>query len=124
MYSSLVRVVASPLWEFAGLPMHIVNASLSRTVPLIICGPPLLQTAVSIAKSLRCVGDRTEAQIAASRRLVELNKARAEERKKQDAQNAAKEVISQLSSRKTPPQKQPEAAEVVQRPLTNAELWS
>ena len=68
----------------------------------------------------RCVGDRTEAQIAASRRLVELNKARAEERKKQDAQNAAKEVISQLSSRKTPAPKQ---LEVVQRPLTNAELW-
>ena len=69
----------------------------------------------------RCVGDRTEAQIAASRRLVELNKARAEERKKQDAQNAAKEVVSQLSSRKAPP-KQTEAVQV-QRPLTNAELW-
>ena len=69
----------------------------------------------------RCIGDRTEAQIAASRRLVELNKARAEERKKQDAQDAAKEVISQLS-RKAPP-KQPETTQV-QRPLTNAELWS
>lgn len=73
----------------------------------------------------RCVQDRTEAQIAASRRLVELNKARAEERKKQDAQNAAKEVISQLSSRKTPAPKQPEEEVVqVQRPLTNAELWN
>ena len=71
----------------------------------------------------RCVGDRTEAQIAASRRLVELNKARAEERKKQDAQNAAKEVISQLSSRKTPAPRQPEEVVEVQRPLTNAELW-
>ena len=69
----------------------------------------------------RCVGDRTEAQIAASKRLDELNKARAEESKKQDAQNATKEVISQLSSRKAPP-KQPEAVQV-QRPLTNAELW-
>ena len=69
----------------------------------------------------RCVGDRTEAQIAASRRLVELNKARAEERKKQDAQDAAKEVISQLSRKATP--KQPESVEV-QRPLTNAELWN
>ena len=68
----------------------------------------------------RCVGDRTEAQIAASRRLVELNKARAGERKKQDAQDAAKEVISQLNRKAQP--KQTEAAEV-QRPLTNAELW-
>ena len=71
----------------------------------------------------RCVGDRTEAQIATSRRLAELNKARAEEHKKQDAQNAAKEVISQLSSRKTPAPKQTENTQV-QRPLTNAELWS
>ena len=69
----------------------------------------------------RCVGDRTEAQIAASRRLVELNKARAQERKKQDAQDAAKEVISQLSSRKAPATKQPE--QISQRPLTNAEIW-
>ena len=70
----------------------------------------------------RCVGERTEAQIAASRRLVELNKARAGERKKQDAQDAAKEVVSQLS-RKAPAPKQTEAVPV-QRPLTNAELWS
>ena len=70
-----------------------------------------------------CAGDRTEAQIAALRRLVELIKLRTEERKNQDAQNAAKEVISQLSSRKIPAPKQTEAVQV-QRPLTNAELWS
>ena len=40
----------------------------------------------------RCVGDRTEAQIAASRRLVELNRARAEERKKHDAQRSTLEA--------------------------------
>jgi hypothetical protein len=82
---------------------------------------PLRQTKLGKVDK-RCVGDRTEAQIAASRRLVELNKARAEERKKQDAQNAAKEVITQLSSRKTSAPKQPEAVQM-QRPLTNAELW-
>ena len=69
----------------------------------------------------RCVGDRTEAQIAASRRLVELNKARAGNRKKKDAQDAAKEVILQLSRKA--PAKQAEEDVQAQRPLTNAELW-
>jgi hypothetical protein len=81
-------------------------------------GRPLRQTKRGKVDK-RCVSERTEAQIASARRLVELNKARAEERKKSDAQNAAKEVIATLSRTKSMrPKETPEPP----RRLTLAEL--
>lgn len=71
-------------------------------------GRPLRQTKRGKVDK-RCVAERTEAQIASAKALVERNRARAADRRKSDTQDAVKEVISTLSARKPKKEKAAEA---------------